>query len=194
MIRHLRSAAGSWPKLPYGRVVLAEAGCLGVDESPLPRSLSRAKAAAHRLTVDAAYLLFNGLLVLVAYAVALVLRFGGEVPRQYASIRPDFGLALVNAFDSLRPDVVVADVTMPRMDGIAATTAIRRKRPDARIVLVSVHDEPELVRRGFEAGASAYVLKIAAVEALLPAIDAVLRGERQVVPAMAGLFQPGDVA
>jgi DNA-binding NarL/FixJ family response regulator len=95
------------------------------------------------------------------------------------------GPALLAAAERLRPDVIVSDVAMPGLDGIAAARAILRGDPDARIVFVSVHDEPVLMRRGLAAGALGYVLKRDAGEELVPAIRAALRGERSPLPGAA---------
>jgi len=88
------------------------------------------------------------------------------------------GLSLVNAVARLSPDVIVSDVTMPGLDGISAAAAILRQNPAARIVLVTVHDDPIVAERGFKAGALGYVLKGSAAEELLPAVHSALRGER----------------
>ena len=88
------------------------------------------------------------------------------------------GLALVSAAARLSPDVIVSDVTMPGLDGISAAAAILRQNPAARIVLVTVHGDPVVAERGFEAGAMGYVLKGAAAEELVPAVHSALRGER----------------
>ena len=58
------------------------------------------------------------------------------------------GLALVSAAERLSPDVIVSDISMPGLDGIAAAAAILRKNPAARIVFVTVHGDPILVERG----------------------------------------------
>ena len=63
------------------------------------------------------------------------------------------GQALLRAAEVAHPDVVVTDIVMPELDGIAATAALVAKRPDLRVVLVTVHDEPELVERGQATGA-----------------------------------------
>jgi DNA-binding NarL/FixJ family response regulator len=89
----------------------------------------------------------------------------------------DNGLALVQAEEELAPDVIVSDIAMPVMDGLTAGASILRRRPDARIVFISVLDEPSLVRRAFAAGAWGYVRKIAASDELVPAILATLRVE-----------------
>jgi DNA-binding NarL/FixJ family response regulator len=96
------------------------------------------------------------------------------------------GRALVEAAEALRPDVIVADIAMPVLDGIAAARAIRRQRPDARIVLVTIHGEAELVQQGLAAGALGYVLKLSAGEELVAAVRAALRGQRHVSPGVSG--------
>jgi DNA-binding NarL/FixJ family response regulator len=73
---------------------------------------------------------------------------------------------------------------MPDMDGIEASVLIRRADAEARIVLVTVHTEPILVERGLAAGALGYVLKDAAGDELVLAVQAALGGERYVSRAL----------
>ena len=88
------------------------------------------------------------------------------------------GRALVDASERLSPDAIVADIDMPGIDGIEATTLIRRRDPDARIVLVTVHGESMLVEAGLAAGALGYVLKDTAGDELVAAIHAALGGRQ----------------
>ena len=90
------------------------------------------------------------------------------------------GSALVDAATRLSPDVIVADIAMPGVDGIEATSQIRRKNSDARIVLVTVHSELMLVEAGLAAGALGYVLKDTAGDELIPAVRAALGGHQYV--------------
>ena len=90
------------------------------------------------------------------------------------------GNTLVDAAESLSPDVIVTDISMPGLDGITASRAILRRNPGARIVLVTVHRDRILMERGLAAGALGYVLKLTAGDDLLPAVRAALRGERHV--------------
>ncbi len=69
---------------------------------------------------------------------------------------------------------------MPGLDGIEATRLIRRDNPDARVVFVTVHSESALVDRCLAAGGMGYVLKDAAGDDLVAAVEAALRGERFV--------------
>ncbi len=88
------------------------------------------------------------------------------------------GPALVDASERLSPDAIVADIDMPGVDGIAATTLICRRDPNARIVLVTVHGESMLVEAGLAAGALGYVLKDTAGDELVAAIHAALGGRQ----------------
>ena len=90
------------------------------------------------------------------------------------------GQALVSAAEALSPDVIVSDISMPGMDGLAAAARILRGNPAARIVFVTVCGDPVLVERGLAVGALGYVLKLQAGNDLVPAVRAALRGERHV--------------
>jgi DNA-binding NarL/FixJ family response regulator len=93
------------------------------------------------------------------------------------------GYALLRAVDDAGPDVVVTDIVMPGLDGIAATAALLARHPNTRVVLVTVHDDAELAERGYAAGALAYVSKHSAGHELVPAVRAAMRGERYVSPS-----------
>jgi DNA-binding NarL/FixJ family response regulator len=90
------------------------------------------------------------------------------------------GNALLREAEVTHPEVVVTDIAMPGRDGISATRALLARHPGTRVVLVTVHDDPELAERGYAAGALAYVLKITAPHDLVPAVHAAMRGERYV--------------
>ena len=88
------------------------------------------------------------------------------------------GNALVSAAARHAPDAIVTDIAMPVCDGIEACGLIRRDNPRACIVFVTVHSEPMLVERGLAAGALGYVLKDAAGDDLVAALEAALDGKR----------------
>jgi DNA-binding NarL/FixJ family response regulator len=92
------------------------------------------------------------------------------------------GEALVHAAERLAPDVIVSDIVMPGMSGIAAAEAILRRQPAARIIFATVHADSALLRSSLAAGAYAYVLKVRAADDLVPAIRAALRGELLISP------------
>ena len=72
--------------------------------------------------------------------------------------------------EQLVPDVVLMDIAMPVMDGLEATRSIKVRWPDVRILILSMHDEPEYVRKIMQAGASGYVLKDVSADELVRAI------------------------
>jgi LuxR family maltose regulon positive regulatory protein len=80
----------------------------------------------------------------------------------------------------LHPDVVVMDVVMPRMNGIAATEAVRASEPDSHILALSNHTGAHLVEVVLRAGATGYVRKDRAYEELVPAIRAVSSGQQYI--------------
>lgn len=84
----------------------------------------------------------------------------------------------------LTPDVVVIDVEMPGMGGIEGVARIVERAPEARLLVLSMHDQARDVRRAFDAGAHGYLPKAAADEDLVRAIRAVSSGERYVHPSL----------
>ena len=78
---------------------------------------------------------------------------------------------------ALNPDIVVLDIAMPVMDGIVAAGLIKKSCARTNIVLLSVHDDADSVIKGVNAGAMGYVVKKNAAFSLIPAIEAVQRGE-----------------
>jgi DNA-binding NarL/FixJ family response regulator len=77
----------------------------------------------------------------------------------------------------LRPDLSILDVGMPRLTGLQAAREIRAQRPDARVLMLSMHDDEHYLFEALKAGASGYVLKREADQALVAAVHAVGRGE-----------------
>ncbi|MEI7867614.1 MAG: response regulator transcription factor [Candidatus Methylumidiphilus sp.] len=79
-----------------------------------------------------------------------------------------------------KPDVVVMDLSMPGMGGLAAIRRIRARDPDARILAFSIHDESVYAKRALEAGATGYISKSCAPEILVEAVLAVARNEHYI--------------
>ena len=82
------------------------------------------------------------------------------------------------------PDVILIDVVMPGKSGIEAIPELLKDAPEARVLVLSMQDDPRYVREAFEAGASGYVLKEAADTEIVAAVRAVAAGERYVHPAL----------
>lgn len=97
---------------------------------------------------------------------------------------PD-GTAALSTARALQPDVVVMDISMPGMNGLEATRALRDAQPAARIVTLTRHREPGYLELLLRAGASGYVLKQSRPAELLAAIRAVARGGIYVDPSIA---------
>lgn len=81
-------------------------------------------------------------------------------------------------FDELRPDVCIVDLRMRPMNGVELTEAIRRRRPDARVILLTTYDTDEEIFQGFRAGIATYLLKDIDSSRLLETIRSVHAGER----------------
>ncbi|MBS0500786.1 MAG: response regulator transcription factor [Burkholderiaceae bacterium] len=86
---------------------------------------------------------------------------------------------------ALRPDVVVMDLQMPRLGGVAATRQLAAELPRVRVVVLTTFDDDELVYEAVRAGAHAYLLKDAAEAEVLETVRAVHRGESRLSPAVA---------
>ncbi len=92
------------------------------------------------------------------------------------------GTSILECHDQVRPDLVILDITMPRMNGLEAAKRISASQHPAKIIILSVYEQPEFVQAAFEAGASCYVFKSRIASDLEAAVDAVSRGERYVSP------------
>ncbi len=86
---------------------------------------------------------------------------------------------------TLAPDVVLMDLSMPRLNGLAATEILRRDAPSIKILVLSVHNNRDYIFRIIQAGAHGYVSKEASPEELLHAIECVHRGETFFTPEIA---------
>ena len=101
------------------------------------------------------------------------------------------GCTAVAAALDLRPDLVVMDVGLPHMNGIEACRRITKERPEAKVVALSTHSDKRYVLNMIAAGASGYVLKEAASEELIRAVEAVARGGHYLSPQITGVvFEP----
>lgn len=85
----------------------------------------------------------------------------------------------------LRPDVVVMDISMPRLNGVEATQEIKRLYPDMQVLILTMHEEESYVFQLLRLGAAGYVLKRAAATDLVEAVRAAARGEAFLYPAVA---------
>ena len=97
------------------------------------------------------------------------------------------GLDAIKSVKSLTPDVVIMDLSMPRMNGVAAIKEIKRVTPTTKIVVLTVHKNEEYILAAFQAGSDGYVLKYAGHEELVSAIRTVLKGQPYLSPAVSAV-------
>jgi two-component system, NarL family, response regulator NreC len=104
---------------------------------------------------------------------------------------PDAERAIFEAIES-KPDVVLLDVMMPGKSGIEALPSLLQAVPDAKVLILSMQDDPRYVREAFDAGASGYVLKEAADTEVVGAVRAVASGEQYVHPTLGARMVAAD--
>lgn len=92
------------------------------------------------------------------------------------------GRALLDAAQKLKPDVIVADISMPLLNGLDAARQLKREGSTAKIVFLTMHVDAQLAAEAFRAGASGYLLKSSAGEELITAIHEVVKGRAYVTP------------
>jgi DNA-binding NarL/FixJ family response regulator len=98
------------------------------------------------------------------------------------------GQAAVDLVERLNPDVLVIDIAMPRLNGIQATERVRTLGFATRVVILSMHSRPLLVRQALRNGAKGYLLKRSVVEELLLAVRAASRGETYLSSEVSGFI------
>jgi two-component system, NarL family, response regulator LiaR len=95
------------------------------------------------------------------------------------------GREAVELCRELKPDLVLMDVRMPEMDGLAATRAIKEELPQTSVVMVTMHESPDYLLEAIKAGAAGYILKDAAGERLVEAVRRTLEGEAPLSEGLA---------
>ena len=103
------------------------------------------------------------------------------------------GAELLELLESVRPDVVITDISMPGMDGLAALSEIRVRHPELKVIILSMHDSAEMVKRAIAAGAAAYLRKDASEFELASAIHSVMTtGSYISAPVAILLMEPSE--
>ncbi|MBS1538529.1 MAG: response regulator transcription factor [Bacteroidetes bacterium] len=88
-----------------------------------------------------------------------------------------------------RPNIVLLDINMPKKDGIKAATEIKRQNPEIKIIMLSAHEDSYHLEKALGAGANGYLSKEIEAKELLPALQAVMRGERVLSRSILQLIQ-----
>ena len=94
------------------------------------------------------------------------------------------GTETLSLAEQFQPDLILLDLSMPALGGLDALPILRKLVPAARILILTMHDDPQYLRQALKQGASGYVLKKAADSELLSALRAVLHGDVYVQPSM----------
>jgi DNA-binding NarL/FixJ family response regulator len=98
------------------------------------------------------------------------------------------GEEVVRLADQLDPDVVIIDISMPKVNGIEATRRIKENNPAAKVLILTIHEGEEYVYQMIRAGANGYLLKNAGKKELFAAVQAVVEGERFFSPGISKLM------
>ncbi len=96
------------------------------------------------------------------------------------------GRALVDEAERLKPDIIVLDISMPMLNGLEAGRQIKQKRPNTKLVFLTMNEDTDLAAEAFRSGASGYVLKRSLASELTAAIREVMRGRTYITPLVAG--------
>ena len=94
------------------------------------------------------------------------------------------GRALLEEALRLKPDLIALDITMPLLNGVDAAVQIKKSLPGVKLLFVTMHVSPAYLEAALDAGGTGYVLKSAAREELLEAVDSVLKGRIYVTPGL----------
>ena len=94
------------------------------------------------------------------------------------------GRALVEAAQTLRPDLILMDISMPLLNGLDAARQLRKLVPESKVIFLTMHASPTYATEAFQAGASGYLLKRSAASELSLAIKSVLQGQHYLTPSL----------
>ncbi len=104
------------------------------------------------------------------------------------------GRALLLAAERLRPDVIILDISMPRLNGLDAARQLARVSPTSRLLFVTIHADPTYVQAAFDAGGHGYVVKSEAAAQVALAVRTVMAGERYLAPTQSADAPPAGSA
>ena len=91
----------------------------------------------------------------------------------------------------LKPDVAILDISMPELDGVEAVSQIREAVPETKVLVLTMHESDQIVKRALDAGANGYVLKSDLTEALPKAVKALAEGKRFLTPKVSEIVLAG---
>lgn len=94
------------------------------------------------------------------------------------------GRALVRAASELKPDVIIADIGMPLLNGLDAAHQVKQKLPAVKIIFLTMNPDPDIAAEAFRRGASAYIVKTSAASEVVASVREVLRGRTYISPTI----------
>ncbi len=100
------------------------------------------------------------------------------------------GQEVIDRVEELQPDVILLDLNMPGVNGLSATEIILERRPETRILILSMHDSPEYISTALNHGAKGYVLKDVPTEEIKTAIDTLMQGDEYLCTGARGSLAP----
>jgi DNA-binding NarL/FixJ family response regulator len=100
----------------------------------------------------------------------------------------DNGEEAVELAEALHPDIVLMDLSMPVLDGVAATERITARFPDIKVVVLTMHDDPDSTRAALRAGAVAYMTKGTSFADVYDTLERVMAGEEVLSPRLAAMM------
>jgi DNA-binding NarL/FixJ family response regulator len=103
------------------------------------------------------------------------------------------GLEAIRRVDQVRPDLILLDLSMPRMDGLSAIKEIKTRSPKTKILALTIHESEDFILEAFKSGADGYCLKDASSSELLMAIKSVLSGKRYLSPGISDKVLEGYI-
>ena len=95
------------------------------------------------------------------------------------------GFALLEAAQQIKPDVIIVDISMPLLNGLEAAQRLKKQLPSAKIIFLTMNEDPDLAVEAMRSGASGYLLKSSAAAELIRAIQFSLKGKSYVTPRIA---------
>jgi DNA-binding NarL/FixJ family response regulator len=101
------------------------------------------------------------------------------------------GLEAIRCVEKKNPDLLLLDLNMPRMDGISVINEIKKRHPETKIIVLTMHMQEEYILEAFRSGAQGYCLKASSHDELIMAINAVLSGKFYVSPEISGKVLEG---
>lgn len=120
--------------------------------------------------------------VLVRHGLKRILE---ENPNLEIAAEVGDGLELLNVLQKINPDLIILDVSMPNLRGIEAIPEIRRIRPNAKVLMLTMHKEEDYLYQAISAGANGYLLKEDAEKELFSAIEHIKNGKIYISPSLA---------